>query len=225
MKQCKALLFLLLVWSPAAGQKQPVKTTEAASCAQSPVLAELSEGPGAAVLSSYGYDLHEPWACTRIESPWVVGSVLLRFQKVSAQTDEQTAFSVLKVPGINFIWVIPTGTGMLEVPHVENDPHNIAAFNALLSSLRKPPLSRSDWEAVGKLYMSILGHTEVVQNAPEAGDTAVCDGEGQCTVAFSDRPVRPGEPFNKWTLVFTPAGGGKPARLEEATRETVHGRR
>jgi hypothetical protein len=225
MKHCKLFSLLMLLSFPAAGQKQPVKTSETDSCTQSPILAQLSKGSGAAVLNSYGYNLREPWACARIHSPWVTGSVLLRFQKVSAETDGQTAFSVLKVSNIEHIWVVPTGTGMLEVPHAESDPHNIAAFNALLSSLRKPPLSNSDWDAVGKLYMTMLGHKDAVQVAPEAGDTAVCNGDGECTVAFSDRPVRPGEAFNKWTLVFAPAGGGKPAMLEEATRETVPGRR
>lgn len=225
MKRCKLFSLLMLLSLPATGQMQPVKTGAADSCAQSPVLAQLSKGSGAAVLSSYGYNLREPWACTRIESPWVTGSVLLRFKKVSAQTDDQTAFSVLKVSGIDHLWIIPTGTGMLEVPDAESDPHNIAAFNALLSSLRKPPLSPSDWEGVGKLYMTMLGHREAVQVTPEASDTGVCNGEGECTVAFSDRPVRAGEPFNKWTLVFTPASGAKPAMLEEATRETVPGSR
>jgi len=224
MKRCHLFSLLIFLSLPATSQMQPVRTSAADSCAQSPVLEQLSKGSGAAVLSSYGYDLREPWTCTRIDSPWVSGSVLLHFQKVSAQTDDQTAFSVLKVSGIDHLWIVPTGTGMLEVPHAESDPHNVAAFNALLSSLRKPPSSPSDWEGIGRLYMTMLGHKEAVRITPEAGDTGVCSAEeGECTVAFSDRPVRAGEPFNKWTLVFTPATGGKPAMLEEATRETVPG--
>lgn len=226
MKRCHLLSLLIFLSLPATGQMQPIKTTAADSCAQSPVLEQLSKGPGAAVLRSYGYDLSEPWACTRIESPWVSGSVLLHFQKVSAQTDDHTAFSVLKVSGIDYLWMVPSGTGMLEVPHAESDPHNVAAFNALLNSLHKPPLSPSDWGGIGKLYMTMLGHREAVQIVSEGGDAEVCSVEqGECTVAFSDRPIRVGEPFNKWTLVFTPPGFSKPAMLEEATRETVSGSR
>jgi hypothetical protein len=224
MKHCKLFPLLMFLSFAAAGQKQPTQTKIDVSCTQSPVLAQLSKGSGGAVLGSYGYDLREPWACTRIESPWVTGSTLLRFQKISAQTDEQTTFSVLRVSGIDYIWIVPTGTGMLEVPHAESDPHNVAAFNALLSSLPKPPLSASDWEGLGKLYMTMLGHREAIQVAHETGDTAVCNGEKECSVAFSDRPIRRGESFNKWTLVFAPASGGKPAILEETTRKTVLGR-
>jgi hypothetical protein len=221
MKPCRLFPLLLFLAFPAAGQKQPAKAGAAVSCEQSPLLAQLSRESGAAVLHSYGYSLREPWACTSVESPWAPNSILLHFRKVSAQTDDETAFSVLKVSGIDYIWVVPTDTGMLEVPHAESDPHNIAAFNALLGSFPRAPLSPSDWKEVGKLYMTILGHEEAIPIVPKAGDAAVCTEERECSVAFSGRPVRPGEPFNKWTLVFSEASGAKPAMLEEATRETV----
>jgi hypothetical protein len=223
MTLCKLLPLLALITFPVMGQKQPLKIGATGACAQSPLLAQLGAASGAAILSSYGHDLHKPWACTNINSKWLTGSILLRFHSLSVQTDKETAFSVLKVAGIDYIWVIPTATGMLEVPHALSDPHNIAAFDALLSSLSRPPLSASDWEGVGKLYMIMVGHKEALVITPKLGEKGICNGVGECTVAFSDRQIRAGEPYNRWTLVFTSAGGGKPAKLEEATAETVRG--
>lgn len=106
--------------------------------------------------------------------------------------------------------------------HAKSDPHNIATFNALLSSLRK---SNSDWTWLGKVYKAILGHKDAVRVASVPGDTAVRSEDGKCIVAVSYRPSRSGEPFNKLTLVFNPAGGDNSAMLEEASRKAVPGHR
>jgi hypothetical protein len=88
---------LLLLTMVAHGQTGGLSTADGkttASCVGSPLLAELSKSAGTEILKPYGYDFHEPWSCTKIESPWAAGANLLRFQKVSAQSDEATAFSV-----------------------------------------------------------------------------------------------------------------------------------
>ena len=91
------------------------------SCGGSPLLASLSKGAGESLLKAYGYDLREPWTCTRIESSWAAAATILRFRKMTVQTDDQTAFTVIKVPALEYIWVIPTESGMLEVAHAESD--------------------------------------------------------------------------------------------------------
>jgi hypothetical protein len=58
---------------------------------------------------------------------------------------------VVKIPGMKHIWVIPTNMGMLEVPHSESDPHNIAAFNALLKTIPNGLLNSAGWLEISKL--------------------------------------------------------------------------
>jgi hypothetical protein len=81
---------------------------------------------------------------------------LLHLHKVTVQTDDFTAFSVTKVAGSSYLWVIPTAAGMLAAPHIESDPHDLAAFNALLRSFSKKPSTLDDWYDIGKLYMSLV---------------------------------------------------------------------
>jgi hypothetical protein len=212
------LLFLSL---HAQGQKQQAHAADSLSCADSPLLAELSKAPGIAILSAYGYNFNEPWACSKIESPWAAGAGLLHFRKISTQTDDATAFSVMEVPGIAQIWVIPTESGMLEAPNVDSDPHNLAAFNALLRSLPKPLTSSVEWRAVGKLYMALVGHAGAVAIEPLSGEPSPCGSDGECTLAFADRTPRAKEAYTKWTLTFTVANGATPPRLTDATREVV----
>ena len=78
----------------------------------------------------------------------------MRFRKITTQTDDQTAFSIVKVPGLEFVWVVPTQTGMLEVPHAESDPHNVVAFNAILRR-HKGPVNAAGWLEASKLYQPI----------------------------------------------------------------------
>ena len=210
-KALKLLPWLLLLSLCAEGQKA------SDSCGGSPLLASLSKGAGAALLKAYGYDIQQPWACTKIESPWAAGATILQFHKITVQSDDHTAFSVVKVPTLESVWVIPTATGMLEVAHAESDPHNIAAFNALLG-LHKGPIDAAGWLEVGKLYMTLLGHKEAV---PIKDDGDSCSGN-ECSVSFSDRPVVAGEAYNKWSLTFTAPSNGQPGMLTDASRETVH---
>jgi hypothetical protein len=213
---------LLLLPLRTQAQKQQTRTADALSCADSPLLDELGKESGKAILSSYGYQFNEPWECTKIESPWAARASLLHFRKISARTDDATAFSVMEVTGVTQIWVIPTESGMLEVPNVESDPHNLAAFNALLRSLPKPPSGPIEWNAVGKLYMALLGHAGAVPIEPLPGrQPDSCSADGECTVALSDRAPHPKEPYTKWTLTFSVANGSNPARLTDVAREVV----
>jgi hypothetical protein len=214
---------LLLLTMVARGQTGGASSADfkTASCVGSPLLAELSQGAGAEILKPYGYDFHEPWSCTKIDSPWVAGSSLLRFQRVTAQSDDATAFSVVKVSGSSYIWVIPTETGMLEVPHAESDPHNFAAFNALLGTLVKGPSSLAEWNAVGKLYMVLLGHKEAVPMKPKLGSSGPCDSDGECALAFADGLHGPNEPYTKWTLTLSAPNRSRPFRLVDASKEVI----
>jgi hypothetical protein len=222
----KLRLFLpLLLFLPIViyGQSERLPPVDAnvTSCLGLPLLAELTRTSGAAILSSYGYDLHAPWSCTRIDSPWAAGSSLLHFQKVSAQTDDATAFSVMRVAGNAYIWVIPTESGMLEAPNVESDPHNLAAFNALLGILAKAPSSLVEWNSVGKLYMVLIGHKGVVPMKSEQDSNNPCDSNGECALEFADGSHVANGPYTKWTLTFSAASRLHRCRLIEVLKEVV----
>jgi hypothetical protein len=190
------------------------------SCAKSPLLISLSKGTGASLLKDYGYDLQEPWVCSKIESPWAPRATILQFHKITAQSDDQTAFSVVKIPGLQCVWVIPTGAGMLEVAHMESDPHNIAAFNALLR-LHQGPIDAAGWLDAGKLYMALLGQNKAIPIQREGDEIQRCDSTNECSVSFSDRSIITGEAYNKWTLTFIAPSKGQPAQLSDVEAETV----
>ncbi len=216
----KSLLFpLLLLALSTQAQTKRAASSPGHVCEESPLLAELSKGEGLAILGAYGYDWKTPWACTMVESPWAIGATILRFRKVTAQTDDETAFSILKVQGREQIWIIPTEMGMLEVPHADSDPHNVAAFNVLLQ-LHKGPIDAAGWIEAGKLYMAILGHKEALLMKADSGNADACSDNG-CSVAFSDRPVVAGEAYNKWTLAFAIPSKGQPGMLTDVSKETV----
>lgn len=216
MRTVKLLSCLLLLSLCAEAQKVPDK-----SCGGSPLLTLLSKGAGAALLKAYGYDLREPWACTKIESPWAAGATILQFQKINVnKTDDYTAFSVMKISPFEYVWVIPTMIGMLEVPHAASDPHNLAAFNALLH-VHKHSIDVAGWVEAGKLYMALLGHKGAVPIKGETGRTDSCRSGDECSVSFSDRPVVTGEAYNKWTLTFIPPLKRQPAMLSDVSEETV----
>ena len=156
--------------------------------AQAPrLLSELSKASGEALLrlrsritfTNLGH-------VKKITSPWATGSMLLHFRRVTNQTDDSTAFSVLKAAGVSRLWIIPTDTGMLEVQNAKNDVHNLAAFDALLQSLPKIPSSAADWNAIGKLYWELLGRPDAV--SPEDGTSSPCSADGECSVASREVP-------------------------------------
>lgn len=156
----------------------------------------------------------------KIESSWASEATILRFQKITVQRDDQTAFSVVKIPALEYVWIIPTATGMLEAAHAESDPHNVAAFNALLR-LHKEPIEATRWLEAGKLYMTLLGHKEAVAIKGKAGEAASCSSSDECSVAFSDRPVVEGQAYNKWTLTFAASSKGHQRMLTDISKKTV----
>jgi hypothetical protein len=104
----------------------------------------------------------------------------------------------------------------LEVAHAESDPHNIAAFNALLE-LHKGRINAAGWLEVAQLYMALLGHKEAV---PIKGETIPCS-DNECSLSFSDRPIATGQAYNKWTLSFTGPSKGHSPLLTDISKESV----
>lgn len=224
MKKSSILLFgflqVLFAQRLASNHAYPIHDEDVA-CAKSATLSELTKEPGIAILNAYGYNLREPWACTKLDAPFFRGATLLHFRKVSAQSDENTAFSVVQTAGSTYLWIIPTASGMLEERNVESDPHNIAAFNSLLRSLRKSPTNSVEWWAIGKAYMALVGQTAAVAIESLPGDSGSCNVDHECTLAFADRPTHLKETYVRWTLTFDTAHDNMPPRLIDARSEVV----
>jgi hypothetical protein len=217
MSQPLLLMALLAVSSASDGSLGQAGTV---TCAESPLFAELDSPSGKALLTLYGFDLGEAWACTPIRSALAPRMQLLRFRRLSAATEEATAFTVLKAAGAQTLWIIPTASGMLRVSGVESDPHNIAAFNALLRSMPKPASSTADWEALARLYLAVVGHAEVFPLKTEGGASATCGAQGECSLSFADRAPQAARSYWKWTVTFDRIGEG-PIKLTDATAELV----
>jgi hypothetical protein len=221
MKASVTVAVLLLAVSVA--EQQAHSQRRPAGCVDSPLFAVLTQSPADEVLRSYGYDLRqEVWACATIDSPWTTGSELLHLHKVTAQTDDYTAFSVMRVAGNSHLWVIPTAVGMLAAPHVESDPHDIAAFNALLQSFSKNPSTADDWFGVGKLYMSlVIGSKDAIPLTHDEAKGGICSN-GECVIKFTDRVLSNNEPYVKWTMTFDVPKASNPPKLIDVTRDVVH---
>lgn len=217
-----ALAFFALA-VPSSNQKVVVnsqKSNGGESCHATPLLAFLRDGTGTHILDAYGYDLREPWACTNIESPILGGAIALRFRRITAETDEHTTFSVIKAPNSEYVWIIPTSTGMLEVSHAESDPHNIAAFNAVLG-LHRASLSISELWQAGKLFMALLGHNSAAPLTRATENADVSSAPYEFSISFSDRAPTPDEAFNKWTITFEIGSRDHATILSSIARETV----
>jgi hypothetical protein len=185
-------------------------------CAASPLVEQLDATSGQQLLSLYGYDLRELWACTSIPSPRAPGAQILRFKRISTNDDDHTAFTVLKPAGSPSFWIIPTTSGMLSVRSV-GDPHNRAAFNALLRSMPGTPSSAADWEALARLYLAVVEGGEAVLLKIEDG---ACAAQGDCSLSFADRVPRKGLGYWKRTVSFDRIGRGA-VTLRDTEEELV----
>jgi hypothetical protein len=183
-------------------------------------VAQLDTPSGEALLSLYGYNLREPWACTSIASPLALGAQVLRFRRISATDHDATAFTVVKLAGEESLWIIPTVSGMLRVSGVESDPHNLAAFNAVLRSMPRAPSSTADWDALARLYLTVVGHAEVFPVKDHDGALAACGAQRECSLSFSDREPQATRSYWKWTVTFDGSAKGA-IRLTDVTAELV----
>src|SRR5580658_6369041 len=178
-----------------------------------------TEGP--VVLRAYGYNIdREMWSCDQVVSRWLRDTRMLIFRRVTSQSDDQSAFSVLQVSGSSYLWIVPLYEHSSEFQNYEGDPHNIAAFNAFLGSLSAAPSKPVDWEDIGRLYLALLGHDEAVliKEGP-SGDH--CGADRQCRIAFADRVPHENDPYIRWTVIFSVARDRTPTRLTEVNREIV----
>jgi hypothetical protein len=192
----------------AASLAQPSKDNSAVSCAKLPTIRELRSVETTRVLAAFGYSLHQAFDCTKLISEWYGSSAVFLFRSIPTRLDDQTSFSVIFISGSHEIWVLPITSGMLEYPSVESDPHNLAAFNALIAA-QAAPVADPEWISLSRSYLAMIGHRKA-NLSPKVS----CKGE-QCTVELSEQQSP--ESFILWTLTFEKTG--RLARLQDVSRE------
>jgi hypothetical protein len=180
---------------------------QAVPCRSVPNITSLRTIETKRVLAIFGYDLHQPYDCTKLTSPWYGASTVLLFRSIPTQLDDRTRFSVVFTSRPREIWVVPIASGMLEYPRVESDPHNLASFNALLA-VQKAPTTEPEWISVSQSYLALIGHEAGL--APRVSCAA-----RECSVEISEQPSA--DALILWTLVFSTTG--QLARLEDVSRE------
>ena len=110
------------------------------------------------LVADYGFQILPPLTCVAASVPWLPSAKILRVHE-SIGLDDYREFSILQSSKDSRLWVIPIEFGMILYAHVEENPHNIAAFNDLLRSATRKPDENLLLE-LGNLYQFLLGAEE-----------------------------------------------------------------
>ena len=176
-------LLLLAASVRARGAERPVAIPCGSSHSKT-VLLETNESKNFVAL--FGYQLRH-FDCAQITSKWLANSTVIQFRSISTELDDVTIFTLI-ADHRHRLWLIPISRGMLEYPSVTSDPHNLAAFNALLQDARKAPKSADEWAELALCYLALVGHP--AYNSPSHPDYSVtatkeCSGPG-CEVNVTE---------------------------------------
>ena len=209
MQRLLTLLYTVFtLWAFAFGQTP--KDVSAVPCGKLPTIRELTTPETKRVLVAFGYNLRQPYDCTKVTSRWYGESTVLSFRSVPTRLDDQTIFSVAFTPDSRGLWILPIASGMVEYPRDETDPHNLAAFNALLA-VQKVPSTEPEWFSLARSYLALIGHEKA------ALSPKVSCARGECSVELSEQQSP--ESLIQWTLSFDTSR--RSARLQDVSREVL----
>ena len=107
------------------------------------------------LLADYPYEILPPFTCVAASVAWLPSAKILRVHE-ALDLDNYRTFTVIQGSVSSRVWVIPIEFGMVLYPHVEGNPHNIAAFNDLLHTASRK-LGESLLPKLGNLYQFVLG--------------------------------------------------------------------
>jgi hypothetical protein len=116
------------------------------------------------LLADYDYEIRAPFTCLAASVPWLPTAKILRIHE-SFDLDNYRTFAVIQGSATSRVWVIPIEFGMVMYPHVEGNPHNIAAFNDLLRAASRK-LDESLLFELGDLYQFVLAAEQRFDPAP-----------------------------------------------------------
>jgi len=133
-------------------------STESRACSEGD-WAFLDSKTTRALLADYGFEFAPPFTCVEALVPWLPLARILRVNEETIRLDDYREFTIIQGTRESQIWVIPIEYGMVMFSHVEDDPHNIAAFNDLLRVATRKPDENLLLE-LGNLYQFIVGAEE-----------------------------------------------------------------
>lgn len=189
------------------------------------------------LFEAFGYDVSRlAGLCTVLKSDWLRTGRVWRLSHVSG-TDDVQRVTLVQTGGGSRLWLIPIVDGMIEKPCLPQDPHNLAAFNALLGENRVHASTPEDLTSLAVLYLSMIGSEQHAQDwidrgqggtgAPSAASTlrtldllpavscAKRERKKECTVTINEMPLD--RRYRSWELSFSLGETGP--RLNDVQRE------
>jgi hypothetical protein len=119
----------------------------------------LEEPKNIKFLEDFGFNAKaEIWNCRVISSGWLKSGMVIFLSTVPALTDNAKQMTLLILEENPQLWLIPISSGMVGFGNVEDENHNKAALNALISSNRISPKTPEAWLSLSLLYMNMTGH-------------------------------------------------------------------
>lgn len=207
-------------------------------CTERPALALLEDKDVQNLIENFDFRPFEVMmSCKTFQTDWLRTGVILSLHGLSVgETDSNKDLTLIQLENEPRLWVIPISYGMIEVRNLVEDPHNLAAFNALIEENHVSPRTPEMWTSLALFYMNIVGneiHTSVrtaygesvpglLLQAPFLKSArllpSVACKKDECEVTINDtRFAKTTQSYTAWTLTFSTADDK--VRLQYVDRE------
>jgi hypothetical protein len=142
------------------------------------------------------------WSLLELKSPWVKKSGVLFCRSFRVGT-EPSSFVVVVAPQPDDIGFVPLHRGMLGEPNVELDPHNIAAFNAMVEREQAVLSTERDRLELAAVFFHLFEEAPRLATVPGAPGPVTTDRDGAFSVRLARHLSSGGDTFE---LLFDKAG-------------------
>jgi hypothetical protein len=128
-------------------------------CAQEPANSLLDSKYIHDLLKHFDFNIGELDECKMLRSEWLKSSniLLLRGDRPEA-TDSAWRVTLIQLKSQPNLWVIPVTHGMVGEPRIADEPHNRAAFNALIEENHIVPDTPEMWTSLALFYLGMTGN-------------------------------------------------------------------
>lgn len=122
-----------------------------------------------ALIHKQGFESDSLWSlCSQVDLPWLPTARILRIRAlVTDHTDDNRELTLIQASPKSRLWVVPIINGMVGYLRNEQNIHNIAAFNDLLS-IGNHKVTDKNVEEISDLYQWIVGMQVAVPTEPGA---------------------------------------------------------
>lgn len=198
-------------------------------CTSKPVGHLLDSKDVPVLLDYFGFIPNEVYLnCKTLRTDWLNSGIILSLSGFasSGATDSNRDLTLVQLKSEPRLWVIPISYGMIEVPNLIEDPHNLAAFNSLIDENHVVPNSPEMWTSLALLYMNMVGNRTRIADWVDIGESVsgllsrepllkrekllpfVECKKDECEVTINDLSyIEATQVFQAWVLTFSTAGG------------------